>query len=104
LAILLVILVVTLTNKGKGVSDNKALIQLYDKLIAAKDSAILLQEEIKKDLKDQLLMQYQRDTMLIRAIVSNQPKYIKNEKKYNQIPVIVGSFTKDQLRREIAGY
>lgn len=103
-AILLLVMVITLTNRSKPVQDNTQLIQLYDRLIAAKDSTILLQEEIKQDLKEQLAVQYQRDTLLIKALVSNQPKYVSNEKKYNQIPVTVGSLSKDELRREFAGY
>lgn len=103
-AILLLVLVITITNRSKQVPDNTQLIQLYDRLIAAKDSTILLQQEIKQDLKEQLAVQYQRDTMLIKALVSNQPKYVTNEKKYNQIPVVVGSLSKDELRREFAGY
>lgn len=103
-AILLLILVITLLRKGKEVPDHKALIEAYDKAIAANEKIIQLQEEIKQELKAERDRLYSRDSVLVKTILENQPKYISNEKKYNQIPVTVGSLSKNELRREFAGY
>ena len=103
-AILMLIMVITLLKRGKDVPDNKALIEAYDKAIAAKEQVIALQEEIKEQLEKDKQLLMSRDTFLIKTLLGNQPKYISNEKKYNQIPVAVGSLSKDELRREVADY
>lgn len=103
-AILLLILVITLFRKSKEVPDHKALIEAYDKAIAANEKVIQLQEEIKKELRADRERLYVRDSLIVQSLLNNQPKYVSNEKKYNQIPVTVGSLSKDELRREFAGY
>lgn len=103
-AILLLIMVITLFRKSKEVPDHKALIQAYDKAIAAHERTILLQEEIKQELRADRERLYARDSVLIKSILENQPKYNTNEKKYNQVPVAVNSLTKDELRRELSNY
>jgi len=103
-AVLLLIMVVTLLRKGKEVPDHKALIEAYDKAIAANERIIQLQEEIKQELKAERDRLYARDSFLVKSLLENQPKYVSNEKKYNQIPAAVSFLTKDELRRELSGY
>jgi len=103
-AILLLIMVITLLRRGKDVPDNKALIEAYDKAIAAKEQVIALQEQIKEQLERDKQLLMSRDTFLIKTLVSNQPKYISNEKKLNQIPITVGSLSKDEFRSEFADH
>ena len=103
-AILLLIMVITLLRKDKEVPDHKALIEAYDKAIAANERIIQLQEEIKQELKAERDRLYARDSVLVKSLLENQPKYVSNEKKYNQIPITIGSLTKDELRWELSGY
>lgn len=102
-AILLLIMVITLLRKDKEVPDHKALIEAYDKAIAANERIIQLQEEIKQELKAERDRLYARDSFLVKSLLENQPKYVSNEKRYNQITAAVSSLTKDELRRELSG-
>ena len=103
-AILLLIMVITLFRKSKEVPDHKALIEAYDKAIAAHEKVIQLQEEIKKELRADRERLYARDSVIVQSLLNNQPKYVANEKKYNQVPVTVSPLTKDELRRELSSY
>jgi hypothetical protein len=44
------------------------------------------------------------DSLLVLAIESNKPKYVANEKKYQNTAVIVRDLSKDDLRRAAIAY
>lgn len=104
LALLLVINLVTIFKKKPQPVDNRPLIEAYDKIIAAKEELIQLRKEINESLSTQIKSHQQKDSLLLVQLITNQPKYISNEKKYKDIPVRVSSLSVDELKREFADY
>lgn len=105
MAILLIINLVTIfKKKERPVRENQQLIEAYDKIIAAKDETIKVRKEMNESLSIQIRSNQQKDSLLLIQLITNQPKYIANEKKYNDIPVRVSNLTADQLKREFADY
>ena len=94
----------TMLRRGSSVPDQQPLIEAYDRIIQAKDQVILVQEKLRSELKEERLQLQARDSALIIRLAENQPKYLTNEKKLNQIPVYVDGLDRGQLRREFADY
>lgn len=104
LVIAVLVNLVALLRKGQSVPDQKALIEAYDRIIQAKDQVIQVQENLRSELRVERQQLQARDSALIIRLAENQPKYITNEKKLNQIPAYVDGLDRGQLRREFADY
>lgn len=104
LALLLIGNLVALFRKGPSTASNGPLIEAYDKAIAAKDQVIQLQERFREELRTEREKLQAKDSQLLLTLLSNQPKYQANEKKYNQIPAAVDGLDRSQLRREFTDY
>lgn len=108
--LLAVLLIAVLTNlaamlrRGQSVPDQQPLIEAYDRIIQAKDQVIQVQEKLRAELREERIHLQARDSALIIQLAASQPKYVANEKKYNQIPAAVDGLDLSQLRREFSTY
>ena len=80
------------------------LIQAKDEVIAAKQQFIQYMKEDNAWMDNHIKELKRQDSLLLIRLLTNQPKYIINDKKYNEIPAAVNSLDKHQLRREFAEY
>lgn len=87
-----------------SIDDKKQIIKLYDQLIAEKEKTIQVKIEENKRQSDIIASHQKKDSLILIQLLTNQPKYTSNEKKYNDIPVRVSNLTADQLKREFADY
>jgi len=84
--------------------DKEIPLNIPDCLRAAKDQVIQLQERFREELRTEREKLQAKDSQLLLTLLSNQPKYQANEKKYNQIPAAVDGLDRSQLRREFTDY
>lgn len=103
---ILIILVFTLFRSLRKEDYNgyKEILSAKDQVIAAKDEII----EAKKGqnaMLDKLLVGYEkRDSTYQKLIADLQPKYKDNDKKLENIPVIIRNLSKDSLRSAAFNY
>lgn len=98
------ILLFMLIRKKEPVINNDAVIKAKDEAIQAKQEFIEYLKEDNAWMDKHIQELKQRDSVLLARITANQPKYIANDKKYNDIPAAVNSMDKQSLRREYANY
>lgn len=98
------ILLFMLIRKKEPVTNNDAVIKAKDEAIQAKQEFIEYLKEDNAWMDKHIQELKQRDSVLLARITANQPKYIANDKKYNDIPAAVNNLDKHQLRREFANY
>ena len=98
------ILLFMLIRKKEPVINNDAVIKAKDEAIQAKQEFIEYLKEDNAWMDKHIQELKQRDSVLLARIIANQPKYIANDKKYNDIPAAVNSMDKQSLRREFANY
>lgn len=106
LLILVVIIgAVLLTMFFKGSGNIDELIKAKDETIKAQDKAmqairgerdayVLMNKEKDKSIAES----ERKDSLYHLAIINNQPKIKANEKRYENIPAVVSSWSKDSLR------
>ena len=104
IAILLLIMLIRKPVDKSGIEKSVELIKAKDEVIQAKQQFIeyLKEDNVWMDNHIRELRRY--DSLLITKLNANQPKYMANEKKYNDIPAAVNNLDKHQLRREFANY
>lgn len=104
LAAIAVILLLMLIRKKDPAVNTDAVIKAKDQAIQAKQEFIEYLKEDNAWMDKHIQELKQRDSVLLARIIANQPKYIANDKKYNDIPAAVNSMDKQSLRREFANY
>jgi len=104
LAGIVIVLLFMLIRKKEPLINNDAVIKAKDQAIQAKQEFIEYLKEDNAWMDKHIQELKQRDSVLLARITANQPKYIANDKKYNDIPAAVNNLDKHQLRREFANY
>jgi len=104
ISILLLIILIRKPVDKSGIEKSAALIKAKDEVIQAKQQFIEYLKEDNAWMDKHIQELKQRDSVLLARITANQPKYIANDKKYNDIPAAVNNLDKHQLRREFANY
>lgn len=97
---ILIILVFTLFRSLRKEDNNgyKETLSALNRVIEAKDEVIQSKRE-QNEMLDKLLVGYEkRDSTYQKLIADLQPKYKANDKKLENIPVVIRSLSKDSLR------
>ncbi len=76
----------------------------YKELIEAKDETIKAVGMQRDLLLTFIAAADKKDSILVEALKSNQPKYKANDKKLQDVIANVNNYTKDELRRAFAEY
>lgn len=76
----------------------------YKELIEAKDETIQAVKGQRDILLTYIAAADKKDSILVEALKSNQPKYKANDKKLQDVIADVNNYTKDELRRAFAEY
>lgn len=95
---------VAMFRKGSVAPDINPILHAYELAIAAKDQVIQVEERHRVEIRIEREKLQAKDSMLLKTILDNQPKYAENEKKLNRIPAAVDGLDRGQLRREFADY
>lgn len=102
LAVVAIIIIALLISVLRGTRQRDDTV--FRELIKAKDETILSEKAHRESLEKQAEERHVTDSLLTIAIENNKPKYITNDKKFNDIPAVVRDLTKDELRRSAIDY
>lgn len=96
IAFLVILAILFLSGVFGGKKQDNTYFDLWMKEKEAKEK---LEVEIRENLEERVnALEVEKDSLLSR-LADNQPKYIINEKRLADVPVIIRDLSKDELRR-----
>ncbi|HUP13109.1 MAG TPA: hypothetical protein VM187_12870 [Niastella sp.] len=103
--IIMGIFIASLFAKKPSTSNaTEAVSKAYQEAIKAKDETIGLLRENNTALDDRIAAHQKTDSLLLAKLTTNQPKYITNDKKLQEVVTATHSLDTVHLKWEYANY